>query len=405
MSDFLHLGFHSDISSSIISSNLINRFLFMNHSDTLDLSLQLLRQPSVTPVDHNCQTIMAERLAAVGFNIENMRFEDVDNLWARRGTSSPVFCFAGHTDVVPTGHLDAWESDPFLPEIRDGKLYGRGSADMKTALAAMVVASERFVKKHPDHKGSIAFLITSDEEGPSINGTIKVIETLEARNEKMTWCLVGEPSSTNTLGDIIKNGRRGSLNAVLTVKGKQGHVAYPHLAINPIHIASKAITELCDTVWDNGNEYFPATTFQVSNIQAGTGATNVVPGTMTVTFNFRYSTEVTAEQLKQRVLDILDQYNFDYDIHWTLSGLPFLTPVGELVNAAKNAIKNVTGTETELSTSGGTSDGRFIAPTGAQVLELGVLNATIHQINEHVNIDELEPLAEIYEQILIELLA
>ena len=405
MSDFLHLGFHSDISSSIISSNLINRFLFMNHSDTLDLSLQLLRQPSVTPVDHNCQTIMAERLAAIGFNIENMRFEDVDNLWARRGTSSPVFCFAGHTDVVPTGHLDAWESDPFLPEIRDGKLYGRGSADMKTALAAMVVASERFVKKHPDHKGSIAFLITSDEEGPSINGTIKVIETLEARNEKMTWCLVGEPSSTNTLGDIIKNGRRGSLNAVLTVKGKQGHVAYPHLAINPIHIASKAITELCDTVWDNGNEYFPATTFQVSNIQAGTGATNVVPGTMTVTFNFRYSTEVTAEQLKQRVLDILDQYNFDYDIHWTLSGLPFLTPVGELVNAAKNAIKNVTGTETELSTSGGTSDGRFIAPTGAQVLELGVLNATIHQINEHVNIDELEPLAEIYEQILIELLA
>ena len=405
MSDFLHLGFHSDISSSIISNNLINRFLFMNHSDTLDLSLQLLRQPSVTPVDHNCQTIMAERLAAIGFNIENMRFEDVDNLWARRGTSSPVFCFAGHTDVVPTGHLDAWESDPFLPEIRDGKLYGRGSADMRTALAAMVVASERFVKKHPDHKGSIAFLITSDEEGPSINGTVKVIETLEARNEKMTWCLVGEPSSTNTLGDIIKNGRRGSLNAVLTVKGKQGHVAYPHLAINPIHIASKAITELCDTVWDNGNEYFPATTFQVSNIQAGTGATNVVPGTMTVTFNFRYSTEVTAEQLKQRVLDILDQYNFDYDIHWTLSGLPFLTPVGELVNAAKNAIKNVTGTETELSTSGGTSDGRFIAPTGAQVLELGVLNATIHQINEHVNIDELEPLAEIYEQILIELLA
>ncbi|WP_010114178.1 succinyl-diaminopimelate desuccinylase [Acinetobacter sp. P8-3-8] len=377
----------------------------MNHSDTLDLSLQLLRQPSVTPVDHNCQTIMAERLAAIGFNIENMRFEDVDNLWARRGTQAPVFCFAGHTDVVPTGHLDAWHSDPFLPEIRDGKLYGRGSADMKTALAAMVVASERFVKKHPDHKGSIAFLITSDEEGPSINGTVKVIETLEARNEKMTWCLVGEPSSTHTLGDIVKNGRRGSLNAVLTVKGKQGHVAYPHLAINPIHIASHAITELCDTVWDNGNEYFPATSFQVSNIHAGTGATNVVPGTMTVTFNFRYSTEVTADQLKARVLEILDRNNLEYEIKWTLSGLPFLTPVGELVNAAKTAIKNVTGTETELSTSGGTSDGRFIAPTGAQVLELGVLNATIHQINEHVNIDELEPLAEIYEQILIELLA
>ena len=377
----------------------------MNHSDTLDLSLQLLRQPSVTPVDHNCQTIMAERLAAIGFNIENMRFEDVDNLWARRGTQAPVFCFAGHTDVVPTGHLDAWHSDPFLPEIRDGKLYGRGSADMKTALAAMVVASERFVKKHPDHKGSIAFLITSDEEGPSINGTVKVIETLEARNEKMTWCLVGEPSSTHTLGDIVKNGRRGSLNAVLTVKGKQGHVAYPHLAVNPIHIASHAITELCDTVWDNGNEYFPATSFQISNIQAGTGATNVVPGTMTVTFNFRYSTEVTADQLKARVLEILDRNNLEYEIKWILSGLPFLTPVGELVNAAKTAIRNVTGTETELSTSGGTSDGRFIAPTGAQVLELGVLNATIHQINEHVNIDELEPLAEIYEQILIELLA
>ncbi len=377
----------------------------MNRSDTLELSLQLLRQPSVTPVDHNCQNIMADRLSAIGFNIENMRFEDVDNLWARRGTSSPVFCFAGHTDVVPTGHLDAWQSDPFLPEIRDGKLYGRGSADMKTALAAMVVASERFVKNHPDHKGSIAFLITSDEEGPSINGTVKVVETLEARNEKMTWCLVGEPSSTSSLGDIVKNGRRGSLNAVLTVKGKQGHVAYPHLAVNPIHTASKALAELCDTVWDNGNEYFPATSFQVSNIQAGTGATNVVPGTMTVTFNFRYSTEVTADQLKTRVLEILDRHQVNYDIEWTLSGLPFLTPVGELVNAARTAIKNVTGTDTELSTSGGTSDGRFIAPTGAQVLELGVLNATIHQINEHVNIDELEPLAEIYEQILVELLA
>lgn len=376
----------------------------MNHSETLELSLQLLRQPSVTPIDHDCQNIMAERLATAGFTIEKMRFEDVDNLWARRGTDSPVFCFAGHTDVVPTGHLDAWSSDPFLPEIREGKLYGRGSADMKTALAAMVIASERFVKKHPNHKGSIAFLITSDEEGPSINGTVKVVEALEARNEKMTWCLVGEPSSTNTLGDIIKNGRRGSLNAVLTVKGKQGHVAYPHLAINPIHTASKALAELCETVWDQGNEYFPATSFQISNIQAGTGATNVVPGTMTVTFNFRYSTELTADQLKARVLEILDRHQVEYDITWTLSGLPFLTPVGELVNAAKHAIKNVTGTETQLSTSGGTSDGRFIAPTGAQVLELGVLNATIHQINEHVNIDELDPLAEIYEQILEQLL-
>ena len=376
----------------------------MNASETLNLSLELLRQPSVTPVDHSCQNIMAERLSAIGFNIENMRFDDVDNLWARRGTEAPVFCFAGHTDVVPTGHLDAWESDPFLPEIREGKLYGRGSADMKTALAAMVVASERFVKKYPHHKGSIAFLITSDEEGPSINGTVKVVETLEARNEKMTWCLVGEPSSTSTLGDIIKNGRRGSLNCVLTVKGKQGHVAYPHLAINPIHTASNALAELCETVWDNGNEYFPATSFQISNIQAGTGATNVVPGTMTVTFNFRYSTEVTAEQLKARVFEILDRHEVVYETQWTLSGLPFLTPVGELVNAATQAIKNVTGTNAELSTSGGTSDGRFIAPTGAQVLELGVLNETIHQINEHVNINELDPLTDIYEQILEQLL-
>ena len=372
----------------------------MTSSATLDLSLQLLRQPSVTPVDHNCQNIMAERLEKIGFNIESMRFDDVDNLWARKGTESPVFCFAGHTDVVPTGNLNAWHSEPFVPEIRDGKLYGRGSADMKTALAAMVVASERFVRKHPNHKGSIAFLITSDEEGPAINGTVKVIETLEARQEKMTWCLVGEPSSTHKLGDIIKNGRRGSLNGVLTVKGKQGHVAYPHLAINPIHTASKVIAELCETVWDHGNEYFPATSFQISNIQAGTGATNVVPGNMTVTFNFRYSTEVTADQLKTRVLEILDQHQVDYEIEWTLSGLPFLTPVGELVNAARQAIRNVTGVETKLSTSGGTSDGRFIAPTGAQVLELGVLNATIHQINEHVDVADLEPLAEIYEQIL-----
>ncbi len=377
----------------------------MTQSETLELSLQLLRQPSVTPVDHTCQDIMAKRLEKIGFNIENMRFDDVDNLWARKGTKAPVFCFAGHTDVVPTGNLDAWNSDPFVPEIRDGKLYGRGSADMKTALAAMVVASERFVKKHPTHKGSIAFLITSDEEGPSINGTVKVIETLEARNEKMDWCLVGEPSSTNKLGDIVKNGRRGSLNANLTVKGKQGHVAYPHLAVNPIHSFSKALAELCETVWDNGNEYFPATTFQVSNINSGTGATNVVPGTLNTLFNFRYSTEVTAEELKARTLEILNRHNVEYEISWTLSGLPFLTPVGELVNAAKSAILNVTGVETKLSTSGGTSDGRFIAPTGAQVLELGVLNATIHQINEHVNVDDLEPLAEIYEQILENLLA
>lgn len=377
----------------------------MNASATLELSLELLRQPSVTPVDHNCQNIMADRLAQVGFNIEHMRFDDVDNLWARRGTEAPVFCFAGHTDVVPTGNLDAWQTNPFQPEIRDGKLYGRGSADMKTALAAMVVATERFVKKHPNHKGSIAYLITSDEEGPSINGTVKVIETLEARQEKITWCLVGEPSSTHQLGDVIKNGRRGSLNAALTIKGKQGHVAYPHLAANPIHLAALALHELSSAEWDQGNEYFPATTFQISNIHAGTGATNIVPGQLDVLFNFRYSTEVTAEQLKQRVLDILDAHGLEYEIKWTLSGLPFLTPVGELVNAAQNAIKQVNGVDAELSTSGGTSDGRFIAPTGAQVLELGVLNATIHQVNEHVNLDELEPLAEIYEAILVELLS
>lgn len=376
----------------------------MQSSETLELSLQLLRQPSVTPVDHHCQNIIAERLKAIGFEIEPMRFADVDNLWARRGSQAPVFCFAGHTDVVPTGHLDAWHSDPFLPEIRDGKLYGRGSADMKTAIAAMVVASERFVAKHPNHKGSIAFLITSDEEGPSINGTVKVVETLEARQEKMTWCLVGEPSSTHTLGDVIKNGRRGSLNAKLTVKGKQGHVAYPHLAINPIHTASQALAELCDTVWDQGNAYFPATSFQISNIQAGTGATNVVPGHMQVLMNWRYSTEVTAQDLQARTLEILDRHGVDYDVEWTFSGLPFLTPVGELVNAATQAIQDVTGTQAQLSTSGGTSDGRFIAPTGAQVLELGVLNATIHQINEHVDVADLEPLAEIYEKILENLL-
>lgn len=376
----------------------------MQSSETLELSLQLLRQPSVTPVDHHCQNIIAERLKAIGFDIEPMRFADVDNLWARRGSQAPVFCFAGHTDVVPTGHLDAWHSDPFLPEIRDGKLYGRGSADMKTAIAAMVVASERFVAKHPNHKGSIAFLITSDEEGPSINGTVKVVETLEARQEKMTWCLVGEPSSTHTLGDVIKNGRRGSLNAKLTVKGKQGHVAYPHLAINPIHTASQALAELCNTVWDEGNAYFPATSFQISNIQAGTGATNVVPGHMQVLMNWRYSTEVTAQDLQARTLEILDRHGVDYDVEWTFSGLPFLTPIGELVNAATQAIQDVTGTQAQLSTSGGTSDGRFIAPTGAQVLELGVLNATIHQINEHVDVADLEPLAEIYEKILENLL-
>jgi len=306
---------------------------------------------------------------------------------------------------VPTGDLARWNSDPFAPEIRDGKLYGRGTADMKSALAAMVVACERFVAAHPDHHGSIAFLITSDEEGPSINGTVKVVETLEARQEKITWCLVGEPSSSKQLGDVIKNGRRGSLNAKLTVHGTQGHVAYPQLADNPIHRALPALTELSQQVWDQGNRFFPATTFQISNIQSGTGATNVIPATAHALFNFRYSTEVTAEQLQARTLEILDRHELRYDIDWTLSGLPFLTAEGELVAAAQTAIRNVTGLDTELSTSGGTSDGRFIAPTGAQVLELGVLNASIHQIDEHVNVADLDPLTDIYTQILEQLLA
>lgn len=374
-------------------------------NSTLDLSLQLLRRPSVTPDDANCQTIMAERLAKIGFQIELMRFGEVDNLWARRGNREPLFCFAGHTDVVPTGDLKQWSCDPFAPEIRDGKLYGRGSADMKTALAAMVVACERFVQNHPDHDGSIAFLITSDEEGPSVNGTVKVIETLEARQEKIKWCLVGEPSSTQQLGDIVKNGRRGSLNGILTVMGKQGHVAYPHLADNPIHRAAPALAELSATIWDEGNAFFPATSFQISNIQAGTGANNVIPAQLEVVFNFRFSTELTTAQIKQRVHAILDQHELHYELDWKLSGQPFLTAEGELVAAAQQAIRQVRGIETTLSTSGGTSDGRFIAPTGAQVLELGVLNATIHQIDEHVNVADLEPLTDLYEQILKYLLA
>jgi len=373
-------------------------------SATLDLTLDLISRPSVTPIDADCQTIMAERLAKIGFNIEKMRFGDVDNLWARRGTVEPLFCFAGHTDVVPTGDLGKWSSAPFAPEIRDGQLYGRGTADMKSALAAMVVACERFVAEHPNHQGSIAFLITSDEEGPSINGTVKVIEALEARNEKIKWCLVGEPSSTNTLGDVIKNGRRGSLNGILTVHGKQGHVAYPHLADNPIHRAAPAITELSTEVWDHGNAFFPATTFQISNLSSGTGANNVIPADINIVFNFRFSTELTADQLKARTHAILDKHNLKYTLDWSLSGQPFLTAEGELVAAAQAAIRETVGVETELSTSGGTSDGRFIAPTGAQVLELGVLNATIHQINEHVDVASLEPLTDIYQSILVKLL-
>ena len=373
-------------------------------SPTLALTLDLIRCPSVTPVDANCQELMIQRLEAIGFYIERLRFGEVDNFWARRGTTEPVFAFAGHTDVVPTGTLSAWHSEPFQPEIRDGVLYGRGAADMKGSLAAMVVACEQFVAKHPNHHGSIAFLITSDEEGVATDGTVKVVEHLEARQEKMTWCLVGEPSSTTTIGDVIKNGRRGSLNAALTVIGVQGHVAYPQLADNPIHRVAPALAELTAEVWDNGNAFFPATSFQISNINSGTGATNVIPADVKVLFNFRFSTEVTAEQLKTRSEAILQNHSLKYDIVWTLSGLPFLTAKGELVAASVAAIKEVVGIDTELSTSGGTSDGRFIAPTGAQVLELGPINATIHKINECVNAADLDTLTEIYEGILVRLL-
>ena len=373
-------------------------------SPTLDLAKALISQPSVTPDDKGCQDMLIQRLKPLGFKVEKMRFGDVDNLWLRHGHQGPVFCFAGHTDVVPTGPLSDWDSDPFQPEIRDGQLFGRGSADMKGSIAAMVVAVEQFLQQHPEPAGSIAFLITSDEEGPAINGTVKVIETLEARHEKIDYCLVGEPSSTHTVGDIIKNGRRGSLGARLIVQGKQGHVAYPHLAENPVHKAAPALAELSNTLWDQGNAFFPPTTFQISNISAGTGATNVIPGEMEVIFNFRYSTELNAELIKQRTEEILNRHHVPHTIEWTLSGKPFLTAEGKLVSAIQQAIHSVTQIDTELSTAGGTSDGRFIAPTGAEVVELGPLNATIHQVNEHVSVKDLETLTKIYEQTLARLL-
>ena len=373
-------------------------------SATLDLSSALIARASVTPDDKGCQQLLAERLEKIGFVIENLRFGDVDNLWARRGTSAPLFAFAGHTDVVPTGPLADWNSDPFEPTIKDGYLYGRGGADMKGSIAAMLTACERFVAEHDNHTGSIAFLITSDEEGPSVNGTVKVVEQLEARDEKINWCLVGEPSSKDQTGDIIKNGRRGSLCGVLTIKGQQGHVAYPQLADNPIHRAAPALNELTGIEWDQGNAFFPPTTFQISNIKAGTGAENVIPGSIELSFNLRFSTESTADSLKSRVTAILDSHQLDYDIQWRLSGQPFLTPAGELVEAARKAIQSQVGITTVLSTSGGTSDGRFIAPTGAQVVELGPVNATIHQTNECVNIAELDKLSDIYEEILKQLL-
>ena len=374
------------------------------NSNTLDLAIDLLSIESVTPEDNGCQKILCERLTEIGFSCETLKFGEVTNLWARRGTEAPLLAFAGHTDVVPTGPLDKWLSDPFKPEIRDGFLYARGAADMKSSIACMVTACERFVAQFPEHKGSIAFLITSDEEGPAVDGTIKVIDTLQQRREHIDWALVGEPSSTNIVGDVVKNGRRGSLGAVLTVKGIQGHVAYPHLADNPVHRLAPALAELTATEWDQGNEFFPATSLQVSNIQAGTGATNVIPGEVTVVFNLRFSTCLTPDEIKQRVESILHAHQLDFSIDWNLSGLPFLTSEGALIEATKYAIKQVTGLDTELSTAGGTSDGRFIAPTGTQVVELGPVNESIHKLNENVKVDDIDILSAIYQKILESLL-
>ncbi|MBO1254881.1 succinyl-diaminopimelate desuccinylase [Alteromonas sp. 5E99-2] len=372
--------------------------------DAVKVAQTLIQKQSVTPEDAGCQDLMKDWLGNLDFTNETMIFEDTTNLWSRRGTENPVFCFAGHTDVVPSGPEEHWTHPPFSGLIKDGMLHGRGAADMKGSLAAMMVATKRFVEKYPDHKGSIAFLITSDEEGPFINGTTRVVDTLEARNEKMTYCLVGEPSSTKLVGDVVKNGRRGSLTGAATVKGVQGHVAYPHLAKNPIHTVAPVLTELSKTQWDQGNSSFPPTSFQVSNINAGTGAGNVIPGTCEINFNFRFCTEVTDKVLIERVEAIFEKHNVDVDIHWTFNGQPFLTDSGNLVEATQQAIKDVTGRETELSTAGGTSDGRFIAPTGAQVIELGPINATIHKIDECVSTKDLETLADIYEQILVNLL-
>lgn len=373
-------------------------------NDTLALAEELIACRSLTPDDAGCQDILIRRLEKIGFGIERMRCGEVDNLWARRGTSAPLLCFAGHTDVVPTGPLEQWDSDPFAPVVRNGRLYGRGAADMKGSLAAFVTAIEVFVAQHPDHGGSIALLITSDEEGVAVNGTAKVVEALKTRNERIDYCIVGEPTCVDKMGDMIKNGRRGSLSGALTVKGIQGHIAYPHLARNPIHLAAPAIAELAQAEWDEGNEYFPATTWQISNINGGTGATNVIPGEVTMLFNFRFSTASTVESLQARVYEILNQQKIDYHLVWELSGKPYLTPRGGLVDAVSHAIEAVTGIEPQLSTSGGTSDGRFIADICPQVVELGPRNATIHKINEYVEVEDLEQLPQIYRLTLESLL-
>jgi succinyl-diaminopimelate desuccinylase len=374
-------------------------------SQTLELAKSLISKASVTPDDNGCQAIMIDRLKKIGFTINLLKFGDVDNFWATHGDSGPLFAFAGHTDVVPAGDNKAWKTEPFEPTIKDGFLYGRGAADMKGGLASMVTATEKYIKENPNHKGTIAFLITSDEEGVAINGTVKVMDYLKENNHKIDYCLLGEPSSTSITGDVIKNGRRGSLNGVIKINGKQGHVAYPHLANNPIHLASPVLNDLCKQEWDNGNDYFPATSFQISNMHSGDGVTNVIPGDTRVMFNFRYSTETTKEELQKRVHEILDSYKLDYTIDWSHSGYPFLTPKGELVIACIDAIQKTKGIQTELSTAGGTSDGRFIAQEGTQVVELGPVNETIHQVNESVLVQDLDDLSEIYYQVLTNILA
>ncbi len=365
--------------------------------DTLALAQTLIARCSITPDDEGCQEILIERLEKIGFIIEKMQFGKVLNFWARRGTTSPVLCFAGHTDVVPTGPHAQWDSDPFVPTIRNNLLYGRGAADMKTSLAAFITAIEAFVAQHKNHTGSLALLITSDEESIAVDGTVKVVETLKSRKELIDYCIVGEPTCTDQLGDTIKNGRRGSLSGSLTIKGIQGHIAYPHLAKNPIHLAAPAIAELAQAKWDEGNEYFPPTTWHISNIKGGTGATNVIPGEVNMLFNFRFSTASTVESLQSRTHAILDQHGFDYDLDWSLSGKPFLTPKAELANAMSDAIITVTEVKPQLSTSGGTSDGRFIADICSQVIEFGPCNATIHKLNENVEVNDIERLSKIYQ--------
>jgi succinyl-diaminopimelate desuccinylase len=368
------------------------------------LTKELISKQSVTPADDGCQPLLAERLSKLGFDCESLPREEVLNLWATRGTHGPTLVFAGHTDVVPPGPREHWDSDPFVPTERGGFLYGRGAADMKASLAAMVVATESFVANHPHHKGRIGYLITADEEGPAIHGTRYVVDTLQRRGESIDWCVVGEPSSTSTLGDIIKNGRRGSINATLTIKGKQGHVAYPHLADNPMHKAFAALTALSELSWDSGNDYFDPTQLQFSNVHSGTGATNVIPGELVAVFNLRFSTEITADEIQSKCETVLDATGIDYSLDWQLSGNPFLTEPGDLVDAVRESIMTVTGVSTQLSTGGGTSDGRFIASMGSQIIELGPINASIHQRNEHVLLSDIPKLARIYEGIMERLL-